>query len=71
MEFGPNHFMFAGDVLHLHVRGGLVDPGNLRTDLTTYRPLARLSGNQYASLGPLVVHERLNYAQWVARKEEE
>lgn len=68
IELGPDHFIFAGDILYLHVRDGLVDPGNLRTDLTTYRPLARLSGNQYASLGPPIVHERLSYAQWLASK---
>lgn len=68
MEVGPNHFMFAGDILHMHVRPGLVDPSNLRTDLNVYRPLARLSGNNYASLGPIITHERLNYAQWREKK---
>lgn len=68
IEIDPHHYVLIGTIVHLHVRDGLVDPSNLRTDLTVYRPLARLSGNQYASLGPLVVHERLNYAQWQARK---
>jgi flavin reductase (DIM6/NTAB) family NADH-FMN oxidoreductase RutF len=70
VELGKDHYVLLGNVLHLHARAGLVDPTNLRTDLSVYRPLARLSGNQYASLGPLVVHERLNYAQWQERKEE-
>jgi flavin reductase (DIM6/NTAB) family NADH-FMN oxidoreductase RutF len=68
VELGPDHYVFLGNVLYLHAREGLVDPSNLRTDLSVYRPLARLSGNQYASLGPTLVHERLSYAQWKARK---
>jgi flavin reductase (DIM6/NTAB) family NADH-FMN oxidoreductase RutF len=68
VELDEHHYVLLGDILYLHVRPGLVDPSNLRTDLTIYRPLARLSGNQYASLGPTLVHERLNYAQWQARK---
>lgn len=68
IELDEHHYVLLGDILHLHVRPGLVDPSNLRTDLTVYRPLARLSGNQYASLGPTLVHERLNYAQWQAKK---
>jgi flavin reductase (DIM6/NTAB) family NADH-FMN oxidoreductase RutF len=68
VELDLHHYVLLGDILHIHVRPGLVDPASLRTDLSVYRPLARLSGNQYASLGPLIVHERLSYVQWQAKK---
>lgn len=67
VELGPDHYAILGDVRFLHVREGLVDPSNWRTNLDVYRPLARLSGNYYASLGPPIMHERLNYAQWKER----
>jgi flavin reductase (DIM6/NTAB) family NADH-FMN oxidoreductase RutF len=68
VKLGPDHYALLGNVLYLHVREGLVDPTNLRTNLDAYRPLARLSGNYYASLGPAIKLDRLNYAQWKERQ---
>ncbi len=70
VKLGPDHYALLGNVLYLHVREGLVDPTNLRTNLDAYRPLARLSGNYYASLGPTIKLDRLNYAQWKERQEQ-
>lgn len=67
-QLGPNQYVFFGDVLHVHIREGVVNPSNLHTDLTVYRPLARLSGSLYSSLATPFSHHRLNYEQWMARK---
>jgi hypothetical protein len=48
----------------VHVRDGLWDPDKMRIDMTQYRPLARLFGNFYASLGEPFTHVRQSYEEW-------
>ena len=43
---------------------GIVDPQKLYVDMTQYRPLARLFGNYYASLGEPFSHVRQGYEEW-------
>jgi hypothetical protein len=38
----------------------------MRVDMTQYRPLARLFGNFYASLGEPFTHVRQSYEEWLA-----
>jgi flavin reductase (DIM6/NTAB) family NADH-FMN oxidoreductase RutF len=39
--------ILIGQVRHLHVRDGLVDPQTLRVDMNLYKPVGRLFGNRY------------------------
>ena len=48
------------------LRDGLWDPQKMRIDMTKYRPLARLFGNFYASLGEPFTHVRQSYEEWLA-----
>ena len=43
---------------------GLWDNEKMRVDMTQYRPLARLFGNFYASLGEPFTHVRQSYEEW-------
>ena len=54
--------------LHVHVRDGLWDTEKMRIDMTQYRPLARLFGNFYASLGEPFTHVRQSYEEWAAEQ---
>lgn len=63
VEIAKDHFMIIGDVVQLHVRKGVIEETNLRTNLCQYRPLSRLAGNHYATLGERIVLERLSFAQ--------
>ena len=58
-----------GEVVHVHVRAGIVDPEKMRVDMTHYRPLARLFGNFYASLGEPFTMVRQSYEEWLAAKQ--
>ena len=40
----------------------------MRVDMTQYRPLARLFGNYYASLGEPFTHVRQSYEEWRAEQ---
>jgi flavin reductase (DIM6/NTAB) family NADH-FMN oxidoreductase RutF len=67
IQLGPDHYVFLADVIFVHIREGIVNPENLHADLDAYKPVARLSGSLYASLGQPFSHRRLNYEQWQAR----
>ena len=43
--------ILIGQVRHLHVRDGLVDPQTLRVDMNLYRPVGRLFGSRYCRIG--------------------
>jgi flavin reductase (DIM6/NTAB) family NADH-FMN oxidoreductase RutF len=43
--------ILIGQVRHLHVRDGLVDPQTLRIDMSLYQPVGRLFGNRYCRTG--------------------
>jgi flavin reductase (DIM6/NTAB) family NADH-FMN oxidoreductase RutF len=69
IELGTSHFVFLGEIVYVHIRDGIVEPSKLYADLDTYRPLARLSGSFYASIGKPYTHHRLSYEQWLAQNE--
>jgi len=69
LEVSAQRRIAIGEIVHIHVRGGIVDPEKLRVDMTAYRPLARLYGNFYASLGEPFTHVRQTYEEWRAEQE--
>jgi len=42
--------LLVGEVLRVRARPGVVDPATLNVDMDAYRPIARLFGNEYATL---------------------
>ena len=64
LEVSAQRRLAIGEILHVHVRDGLWDPDKMRVDMTRYRPLARLFGNFYASLGEPFTHVRQSYEEW-------
>ena len=66
LEVSRERRLAIGEVVHIHVRAGIVDPDKLRVDMKAYRPLARLYGNFYASLGEPFTHVRQSYEEWLA-----
>ncbi len=68
LEVSRERRLAIGEIVHIHVREGIVDPANLRIDMTQYRPLARLYGNFYASLGEPFAHVRQTYEEWAAER---
>ena len=66
LEVSASRRLAIGEVVHIHVRGGLWDTETMRIDMKAYRPLARLFGNFYASLSEPFTHQRQSYEEWVA-----
>jgi flavin reductase (DIM6/NTAB) family NADH-FMN oxidoreductase RutF len=66
LEVSASRRLAIGEVVHIHVREGLWDHDKMRIDMTKYRPLARLFGNFYASLGEPFTHVRQSYEEWLA-----
>lgn len=66
LEVSATRRLAIGEIVHVHVRDGLWDPDKMRVDMSQYRPLARLYGNFYASLGAPFTHVRQSYEQWLA-----
>jgi flavin reductase (DIM6/NTAB) family NADH-FMN oxidoreductase RutF len=69
LEVSRERRLAIGEVVHIHVRPGIVDPEKLYVDLKQYRPLARRYGNFYASLGEPFTHVRQTFEQWQAGPE--
>jgi flavin reductase (DIM6/NTAB) family NADH-FMN oxidoreductase RutF len=68
LEVSAERRLVIGEIMHIHVRPGIVDPERLRVDMKQYRPLARLYGNFYASLGEPFTHVRQTYEEWAAEQ---
>jgi flavin reductase (DIM6/NTAB) family NADH-FMN oxidoreductase RutF len=68
LEVSAERRLAIGEVVHIHVRPGIVDPEKLRVDMKQYRPLARLYGNFYASLSEPFTHVRQTYEEWAAEQ---
>jgi flavin reductase (DIM6/NTAB) family NADH-FMN oxidoreductase RutF len=64
LEVSRERRLCIGEVVYLHVRDGIVDPGSLRVDIDAYRPVARLYGNYYAGLGKVFQLVRQSYSDW-------
>jgi flavin reductase (DIM6/NTAB) family NADH-FMN oxidoreductase RutF len=69
LEVSRERRLCIGQVVYLHVRDGIVDPGNLRVDIEAYRPVARLHGNYYARLGEIFQLVRQSYSDWKIQSE--
>ena len=70
LEVSASRRLAIGEVVHIHVRGGLWDTEKMRIDMKAYRPLARLYGNFYASLSEPFTHVRQSYEEWAAERKE-
>src|ERR1043166_8599831 len=68
LEVSASRRLAIGEIVQIHVRAGLWDPETMRVDMTQYRPLARLFGNYYASLGAPFTHVRQSYEQWLKER---
>ena len=68
LEVSAQRRLAIGEIVHIHVREGIVDPERLRVDIKHYRPLARLYGNFYAPLGEPFTHVRQTYEEWAAEQ---
>jgi flavin reductase (DIM6/NTAB) family NADH-FMN oxidoreductase RutF len=66
LEVSASRRLAIGEIVHIHVRGGLWDPDTMRIDMAQYRPLARLFGNYYAGLSDPFTHVRQSYEEWLA-----
>lgn len=68
LEVSATRRLAIGEIVHVHVRDSLWDPDKMRVDMKQYRPLARLYGNFYASLGEPFTHVRQSYDEWAAEQ---
>ena len=68
LEVSALRRLAIGEVLHVHVRKNLWDHDKMRVDMAHYRPLARLFGNFYASLGEPFTHVRQSFEEWQAEQ---
>jgi flavin reductase (DIM6/NTAB) family NADH-FMN oxidoreductase RutF len=65
LAFSTSRELLIAEVLRIHARPGLVDPGNLHIDPNVYRPIGRLAGHQYCRQGEVFEMRRQAYKDWV------
>jgi len=70
LEVSASRRLAIGEIVQIHVRAGLWDREKMRVDMTQYRPLARLFGNYYASLGAPFTHVRKSYEEWLKERKD-
>ena len=61
----PERNIVMGEIVRFKARPGIVDPEKLYVDIGKYRPIARLFGNLYASLGRVYELKRQTYKEWL------
>lgn len=64
LAFTNTRELLIGEVLAVHIREGLIDPGSLYVDETVYRPIGRLAGSSYCRQGPTFALKRVGFADW-------
>lgn len=69
LRFGETRDIVIGEVSHIHVRQGLVDPKTLNMDMERYKPVGRLFGGYYSQQSARFELPRLTLAQWTERGE--
>ena len=62
--------LVVGEVLAVHTRPGLIDPGNLRLDLDAYKPVGRLFANLYCRTRDTFELVRMSYGDWLKQNKE-
>jgi flavin reductase (DIM6/NTAB) family NADH-FMN oxidoreductase RutF len=67
LQPGRERYIILGEVVWLHVRDGIVDPGTLRV-APEYAPVGRLFGGGYVRTHDRFELPRLTYEAWQARQ---
>jgi flavin reductase (DIM6/NTAB) family NADH-FMN oxidoreductase RutF len=49
IDVGPARDLVLGEVVHMHVRDGIVDPATRRISDSQYRPVGRIFGTRYCT----------------------
>jgi flavin reductase (DIM6/NTAB) family NADH-FMN oxidoreductase RutF len=49
IDIGPARDLILGEVVHMHVREGIVDPATHRISDKAYRPVGRIFGTRYCT----------------------
>jgi flavin reductase (DIM6/NTAB) family NADH-FMN oxidoreductase RutF len=70
LQPGPERYIVLGEVLMLHIRDGIVDPGSLRIDRDAYAPIGRLFGGGYVRTHDRFEMPRISYREWLAKSED-
>src|SRR4051794_22608798 len=65
LEVSSSRRLAIGEIVQIHIRGGLWNHEKMRIDMKRYHPLARLFGNFYAALGEPFTHVRHSYEEWL------
>ncbi|WP_375691130.1 flavin reductase family protein [Pseudooceanicola sp. LIPI14-2-Ac024] len=66
LRLSPRRDIVVGEVSHVHVRDGLIDPSTLNVDVAAYDPLGRLFAGFYARQGDRFDMPRMSLDQWKA-----
>lgn len=67
LSVGRDRDLVVGEVLHMHVRDGLIDPQTLRIDLSKYQIIGRMFGELYTPVETTFALERMSPAEWRRR----
>ncbi|MCB1884574.1 MAG: flavin reductase family protein [Geminicoccaceae bacterium] len=68
LAFNAKRDLVVGEVLHVHARPGIVEPGTFRVDTDAYRPIGRFFGNFYSYQRELFQLKRETHAEWRERR---
>jgi flavin reductase (DIM6/NTAB) family NADH-FMN oxidoreductase RutF len=64
MRIGRTRELVIGEILHIHLRDGIVDPATLRVELDRYRPIGRLFGDLYCRIRDVFTLPRRSFREW-------
>jgi len=67
LAFSASRELLIGEVLAVHAREGLADPGSFHIDSHAYRPIGRLAGHRYCRQGEVFEMKRVSFDEWRKR----
>jgi flavin reductase (DIM6/NTAB) family NADH-FMN oxidoreductase RutF len=67
LSLGRDRDLVVGEVQHMHVRDGLIDPDTLRIDLSKYQIVGRMFGDLYTPVESTFALERMSPEEWRRR----
>ena len=67
LQLNETRDLAIGEIIYMHVRDGIINPKNMRLDLSEYKIIGRLFSNLYTNIEETFTLDRINHKEWLEK----
>ena len=67
LQLNEKRELALGEVLYMHAHDGIINPQNMNLDLSRYKIIGRLFGNQYANVRECFSLTWMDHSEWMKK----